>query len=182
MPRKHLSPEDHALWARVIADVKPVRGRTAGISTATKQPVLLRRQEPNSPHRLRLAPEHKVSANTPPQNTLDANWDKRLTKGIVRPDYVIDLHEHTAAAAHLRLERGLSDAIADGARIVLLITGKARGPDNPRLPPTTRGVIRASVQDWIAGSMHNRAIAAIRNAHPRHGGAGALYLIMRRPR
>lgn len=126
-------------------------------------------------------------AQSTPQNTLDATWDMRLTKGIVRPDYVIDLHEHTAAAAHARLDRGLSDAIAEGARVVLLITGKARGPkeggaDNPRLPPTTRGVIRASVQDWLAGSMHNRNIAAIRNAHPRHGGAGALYLILRRPR
>jgi len=130
----------------------------------------------------------KTSGAAPtPQNTLDANWDKRLTKGIVRPDYVIDLHEHTAAAAHARLDRGLRDAIAEGARIVLLITGKARGAkeggaDNPRLPPTTRGVIRASVQDWLAGSVHNRNIAAIRNAHPRHGGAGALYLILRRPR
>jgi len=123
-----------------------------------------------------------TKAPTAPQNTLDANWDKRLTKGVVRPDYVIDLHEHTAASAHLRLDQGLSAAIAQGARIVLLITGKARGPDNPRLPPTTRGVIRASVQDWIAMSPHNRAIAAIRNAHPRHGGAGALYLIMRRMR
>jgi DNA-nicking Smr family endonuclease len=146
--------------------------------------VLLRKQEPTFPPRLLPSQERKVH---PHQNTLDANWDKRLSKGIVHPDYVIDLHEHSAAAAHARLERGLSAAINEGARVVLLITGKARGASgggegNPRLPPTTRGVIRASVQDWIAGSPHNRSIAAIRNAHPRHGGAGALYLIMRRAR
>ncbi|MDH7976067.1 DNA mismatch repair protein MutS, partial [Sphingomonas sp. AR_OL41] len=26
------------------------------------------------------------------------------------------------------------------------------------------------------------AIAAVRGAHPRHGGAGALYIVLRRPR
>ena len=119
-------------------------------------------------------------------NTLDANWDKRLARGTALPDFTIDLHEHSAAQAHARLEGGLALAVAHGARIVLLITGKARHDTalshNPRLPPTTRGVIRASVQDWIAGSRWNTHIAAIRNAHPRHGGAGALYLILKRPR
>jgi len=144
--------------------------------------VLQRRQEP-IPALKRLPPQgHKVSRTPPPPNTLDAKWDKRLTKGTVRPDYVIDLHEHTAASAHARLDQGLANALAEGARIVLLITGKPSVADNPRMPPTSRGVIRASVDDWLAGSRWSGSIAAIRNAHPRHGGAGALYLIMRRAR
>lgn len=99
----------------------------------------------------------------------------------MRPDYVLDLHEHTLEAAHRRLEQGLQRAIAQQARLILLITGKARA-DNPRLPPTARGVIRASVTDWLEGSEHRGAIAAIRPAHIRHGGAGALYVILRRLR
>jgi DNA-nicking Smr family endonuclease len=114
-------------------------------------------------------------------NTLDANWDKRLAKGTVHPDWTIDLHGHSAASAHGLLDRSLGLAFAEGARIILLITGKA-ARDNPRLPPTSRGVIRASIADWLASSRHSGQIAAIRNAHPRHGGAGALYLILKRAR
>ncbi len=114
-------------------------------------------------------------------NTLDANWDKRLTTGAVSPDYTIDLHGETLATAHVHLNRSLAAAIRGDARIVLLITGRP-AKDNPRLPPTSRGVIRASVGDWLAASPYASRIAAVRGAHPRHGGAGALYLILKRAR
>ncbi|MDP9162776.1 MAG: Smr/MutS family protein, partial [Pseudomonadota bacterium] len=41
--------------------------------------------------------------------------------------------------------------------------------------------IRAAVNDWLAHSRHARHIAAVRGAHPRHGGGGSLYLVLRRP-
>ena len=114
-------------------------------------------------------------------NTLDAGWDRRLAKGLVGPDSVIDLHGETLASAHARLNFALADAVISGARLVLLVTGKA-ARENPRLPPTSRGVIRASITDWLASSPYASRIAAVRNAHPRHGGAGALYVILRRTR
>lgn len=114
-------------------------------------------------------------------NTLDGSWDKRISTGRVEPDMTIDLHGETLASAHARLNRSLDFAVRTGARIILLITGKP-ARDNPRMPPTSRGVIRASVGDWLAASTHAGRIAAIRTAHPRHGGAGALYVILRRER
>ena len=114
-------------------------------------------------------------------NTLDATWDKRLRNGQASPDFTIDLHGETLASAHIRLNQCLHIAIRNGARLILLITGRP-ARDNPRLPPTSRGVIRASVGDWLAASPHASHIAAVRNAHPRHGGAGAMYLILKRAR
>jgi DNA-nicking Smr family endonuclease len=38
------------------------------------------------------------------------------------------------------------------------------------------------VGDWLAASRHAGDIAAVRNAHPRHGGGGALYIVLRRGR
>lgn len=116
-----------------------------------------------------------------PANTLDGGWDKRISKGAIQPDFSIDLHGETLASAHARLNRSLDSAIRQQARVILLVTGKP-ARDNPRLPPTSRGVIRASVHDWLAASPHAGRIAAIRNAHPRHGGNGALYVILRRDR
>jgi DNA-nicking Smr family endonuclease len=45
-----------------------------------------------------------------------------------------------------------------------------------------RGAIRATIGDWLAASRHSSQIAAVRNAHPRHGGLGALYIVLRRRR
>ena len=39
-----------------------------------------------------------------------------------------------------------------------------------------------SIADWLAHSRHAPMIAAVRNAHPRDGGAGALYVVLRRKR
>jgi hypothetical protein len=45
---------------------------------------------------------------------------------------------------------------------------------------TRRGAIRAKILDWLAASSHSDAIAAVRRAHRRHGGEGALYLVLKR--
>jgi DNA-nicking Smr family endonuclease len=91
---------------------------------------------------------------------------------------VLDLHGLDLASAYDLLDRRLDDAIASGARLLLLVTGKPPGPEHP----VKRGAIRAAVGDWLAASPHARHIAAVRGAHPRHGGAGALYIVLRRSR
>lgn len=126
-------------------------------------------------------PETTQRRHSAMANTLDGSWDKRLRLGQIDPDVSIDLHGETLSTAHARLNRSLAAAIRSEARIILLITGRPPR-DNPRLPPHSRGVIRASIGDWLAASPHASQIAAVRNAHPRHGGAGALYLILRRAR
>jgi DNA-nicking Smr family endonuclease len=118
-----------------------------------------------------------------PGTTLDASWDRRLGRGLVAPDAVVDLHGHNLADAYAVLEHSLEQAIAAGQRLVLLITGKPPA-DHGRhsVRPVVRGAIRAAVGDWLAASRHAGDIAAVRNAHPRHGGAGALYIVLRRRR
>ncbi|WP_338064654.1 Smr/MutS family protein [Tsuneonella mangrovi] len=102
-------------------------------------------------------------------------------RGAIEPDFTLDLHGHTLEAAHGRLDAGLAQARAMGARVVLLIAGKERGaPAADRA--TSRGAIRANILDWLAAGPHGSAIAAIRKAHRKHGGEGALYLVLKRAR
>lgn len=112
---------------------------------------------------------------------LDGHWERRLGKGLIAPDMTVDLHNHSLANAYDRMDRALADAHGQGARILLLITGKARPAvhdDHHHGAP--RGVIRRAMQDWLMASRHASDIAAVRGAHPRHGGAGALYIILKR--
>lgn len=99
----------------------------------------------------------------------------------MEPDFTLDLHGHTLDQAHQRLDMGLGQAKAMGARLVLLITGRSR-PAEAADRGARRGAIRAKVLDWLAAGPHGSDIAAIRNAHRRHGGEGALYLILKRRR
>jgi DNA-nicking Smr family endonuclease len=201
MAGRRLSPDEAALWRRVAGSVRAIR--PALISKDAKGPPSLANSGsargakplPNSPP-ARAGGEQQCTGKAPPrlrggvgggpslaaQNTLDGTWDKTIATGRVTPDRTIDLHGYNLAAAHHRLDRGLDDAIRDGARVILLITGKAPRSGISRLDSPLRGIIRESVGDWLAASRHQPAIAAIRNAHPRHGGAGALYIVLRQKR
>ena len=115
------------------------------------------------------------------EETLDSTWDRKLARGTLEPDFTLDLHGHTLDAAHARLDQGLMQAKAMGARVVLLITGKPR-PADPADRGERRGAIRAKVLDWLAAGPHGSDIAAVRAAHRRHGAEGALYLVLKRRR
>ncbi|WP_321164431.1 Smr/MutS family protein [Altererythrobacter sp. Root672] len=104
-----------------------------------------------------------------------------MAKAAIDPDFTLDLHGHNLEQAHNRLDMGLIQAKAMGARLVLLITGKSR-PVHAADRGEKRGAIRAKVLDWLAAGPHSSDIAAIRKAHRRHGGEGALYLVLKRRR
>ena len=175
---RRLGNEERALWAKVAATVKPLRRSTVPElpverhSSATP-PKRIKAQRPQKEHAPAPAPQPQVSGG------LDAGWDRRLGRGLVAPDVIVDLHGYNLATAHAVLDRKIEESIAAGHRLILLITGRPPRGDHP---PVARGVIRASIQDWLEASPHASGIAAVRSAHPRHGGVGALYLVLRRRR
>ena len=172
---RRLSPEEEALWARVVESVRPLRPAPPA---AAEAPAPAARREAPAPRRA-AAPAPAPPPKRPgPGTTLDGTWDRCLARGLVAPDATLDLHGHRLATAYDLLDRRLETAIGDGARLLLLVTGKPPGPERP----VKRGAIRAAVGDWLAASRHSGDIAAVRNAHPRHGGAGALYIVLRRRR
>ncbi len=177
-----LSAEEAEAWEKVAATVEPMHARPVKKAITKPDPapvlpkkILLKPQRP-APQK---APAPKPAPN-PPGN-LDGQWDKRLKSGAIQPDFTLDLHGHGLDAAYNRLMSGVAQARAMGARTILLVTGKPR-PVDPADRGTKRGAIRAKVLDWLAASSHHSAIAAVRRAHIRHGGEGALYIVLRRER
>ena len=73
----------------------------------------------------------------------------------------------------------IEQALAQDARVLLVIAGKAR-EHNALMGDRPRGAIRAQLRHWLDASPLAHRIAAVRGAHPRHGGAGALYIVLRR--
>ncbi|WP_136163579.1 Smr/MutS family protein [Sphingomonas flavalba] len=175
MAGRPLGAEERALWARVIATVTPLTGRAPPPALAPAPPPPSPEPRPAAAKPAAARPPRPSAP--PPANTLDGGWDRRLGRGLVAPDLTVDLHGHSLASAYAVLDEGLARAIAAEARLMLLVTGKPPRGDGAR-----RGAIRAAVADWLAASRHAAAIAAVRGAHPRHGGAGALYIVLRRRR
>ena len=182
-----LSAEEAAAWAKLAASVTPFEGRkmphvspgaspkpTPAVQSAAQPKIP--NQRPTIPTANRARPTH-----TPSGGGLDSHWDRKLKAGDVTPDFTLDLHGHNLDSAHARLMGGMTQARAMGARVVLLIAGRPR-PVDPADRQHRRGAIRAKLLDWLAASEHGDAIAAVRKAHQRHGGAGALYLVLKRGR
>jgi DNA-nicking Smr family endonuclease len=139
-------------------------------------------------------PLHQSAAGPPPSppsrgqaatlgedQNLDGSWNRKLKAGQIAPDYTLDLHGHSLDRAYDRIMSGLDQARSMGARVVLVIAGRER-PVDPADRGHKRGAIRAKLLDWLAASRHEDHIAAVRRAHIRHGGEGALYLVLKRAR
>lgn len=191
-----LSAEEAALWRRVAATVTPLHPPRlprhgegdqpqggGGGSSPERQPSTGRLDRiPSRPGpQPRGAEDRGKTPSLSLDRGLDSSWERKLARAALSPDFTLDLHGYTLDQAHARLDAGLGQARAMDARLVLLITGKPRhAPSADR--GDRRGAIRAKVLDWLAAGPHASAIAAIRKAHPRHGGEGALYIVLKRAR
>jgi DNA-nicking Smr family endonuclease len=175
---RRLTADEEARWAEVARTVQAMPGKSA-------PPVVAQPDRPSSTTRpntmlTRIAPQQRhVPSPRAPLAVLDSSWEKRVRSGTLTPDMAIDLHGHNLATAHLQLNRALAGALAQGVRTLLVVTGKSRKTNND-IPGGQRGAIRAEIGHWLQTSPHADAIASVRIAHPRHGGDGALYIILRR--
>jgi DNA-nicking Smr family endonuclease len=100
---------------------------------------------------------------------------ERLKRGLHPIEARLDLHGKTQAEAHHALAAFVHGASEAGRRCVLVITGRGLGPGGP-------GVLKSAVPRWLEEVGLRRKILAIAPAQPQHGGAGALYLLLRRRR
>lgn len=193
-PGRALTPEEKAVWALVARTVKPLSPPRTGEGDQPKAgggapaPDPTPFPPPPPPKRIKgrvpapLAPKPappKPRTDTPAP--LDGSWDKRIAKGTLAPDFSLDLHGSGLDQAYMRLMHGMVQAKAMGARVVLVVTGKPR-PVDAADRGTARGAIRAKIADWLAASEHASDIVAIRGAHRRHGGQGAIYVVLRKRR
>ncbi len=173
---RKLGPDEAVLWRRVASTIRPLKPGDLGSSL---DPSLA----PPPPRRLPVVPEQRETEPAPGRprhlgDSLDGGWERRLRAGSVEPERTLDLHGMNLDTARAAIDRLLEHSWQTRERIVLLVTGRER-PDGER-GVGGRGRIRAAVRDWLAASRHAPHIAAVRGAHRRHGGAGSLYIILRR--
>lgn len=184
-----LSPDEEALWAEVTRDIKPMKAGakstpSEGIPDAKASPKPAPRRQSSAGTGAAKAPGPEKPAYAPGSG-LDGRSETRLRRGQLEIDAKLDLHGMTQAQAHGALDKFLARAQDRGKRCVLVVTGKggkvSEDPDNMFTDKRT-GVLRAAVPRWLGEGGNRARVLSFSAAQPRHGGDGALYVLLRRQR
>ncbi|NEU10737.1 DNA mismatch repair protein MutS [Methylobacterium sp. BTF04] len=202
-----LSGEDAYLWGEIARLIIPLRGRAMPgkpkpVETkpneikANTPPAPKAMGKPPSPvpspkpappaKRIIVKPVAPAPAFPPPvalpPPPLAPGLERRvrlaLRRGALQVDARIDLHGMYQAQAHDALIGFLMRARASGHTHVLVVTGKGGlGYDDAF---SERGVLRRSVPHWLRASDLRGVVLGFEEAARHHGGAGALYVRLRR--
>jgi DNA-nicking Smr family endonuclease len=182
--RRRLSEAEHKLWSGVTRSIAPLKRKPPSPHQQDAIPVASERaaapRVPPARHPTVKVAVKPASKPAPPVVGLDRRQKQRLVRGTETIDGRIDLHGKTQSEAHAALLGFLRRAQAQGARYVLVITGKggAAGPG----AAGERGVLKRQVPMWLRLPEFRLHVLAVEDAHLTHGGAGALYVRVRRAR
>jgi len=180
---RRLTQEEIELWLHVTRNVSPRPGRTWP-AELRPEPI---RAEPSNAGSAQSGP---VSEEPPPPATvsrppalprlmvLNRRQRQKLARGKASVDAAIDLHGMRQQEAHVALHRFLLRAQRDAAKVVLVVTGKGTGRDEAGLGDA--GVLRRSVPLWLRAPEWRSLVVGFEEASRQHGGAGALYVRLRR--
>src|SRR5262249_28193577 len=175
--RRKLSEEERALWQHYARSIAPLARREAAGSQTTKAPPPEGKHSPSTPIRASSATNRTIRA-APPLEALDRRQKQRLARGAQPIDARIDLHGKTQSEAHGALLRFLRKAQRDGAKFVLVITGKG---SRARLDRDDHGVLKRQVPHWLTLPELRPYVVGFEGGHVAHGGEGALYVRIRQP-
>ena len=170
---KKLTDEDRVLWNLVARSAKPLKGRKLAEDDAPKpaaaeaKPAAVAKQAAANPA-APVQPKRQLVAHVLDRPTLD-----KLSKGKLPIEGRVDLHGMTQSEAHSLLLSFLQRAHASGVRYVLVITGKGSSSGG-------EGILRRAVPSWLMTPPFRPLVSSHDFAARQHGGAGALYIRLRK--
>jgi len=189
---RNLRQDEIDLWAKVVEKAVPLHPERP-----SSPPVLREKdQKPVHPQRSRFRLGETAKPAAPAHNlarpiaediarhpvAMDRKRYTNMKRGRIAPEARIDLHGLTLAQAHPALTGFILRAVADGRRLVLVITGKGKSrPDHGPIPER-HGALRHQVPHWLHSAPLKPHVLQIAEAHTKHGGQGAYYVYLRRPR
>ena len=155
----------------------PARPRGAG------GPARADRRRPSPPSRprpsgRRCRPPRRRRTHTPvprrpsgPPETIEPNRLRLIDRGREPLAGTVDLHDLDQDRARAALTGFLLRAFEENHRTVLVVTGKGALGD---------GILRRRTPEWLAEPPLRSVVAGVSEAHRARGGAGALYVALKR--
>jgi len=163
-----LSPEEQE-WLLATQDVVPLK-KSAEAPEESDEPA-----PGGLAERLRAKREPAALPSDGSLPALDRRTAERLRRGQIAIEASLDLHGLTQDEAFGAMQSFLVESLQAGRRCVLVVTGKGTARDGG-------GVLRSAVPRWLTEGEYRDYLIGIAPAYPQHGGDGALYVLLRRPR
>ena len=104
---------------------------------------------------------------------LDLKIFRKLKAGGFSFEAHLDLHGYHVDPARLALLDFMKEQYEQGKRCVLIIPGRGKNS------PLGMGILRQGVLTWLTQDPIKRIVLAFCTAQPKHGGAGAIYVLLR---
>jgi DNA-nicking Smr family endonuclease len=196
---RRVTADEARLWGHATRSLDPVKAkpRVAAMpapSEPAAAPIQARERATPSRKAGATAREPSIAAvleakpprSPPPLADFDRRKARQIASGRIEVDARLDLHGSRQRDARASLRAFLLTAHAKGHKTVLVITGK--GGEEPAdgfgslLGERQRGVIRRNVPHWLEEPDLRAVVLSYTQASPRHGGAGALYVQLRKSR
>ena len=185
-----LSREEIELWRQVTQTIAPSPGRASMPESPPEAPVAAPTPQVKTPRNMVGFREPFLPGYTPPGqqpasalaplSPLERRLRQRLSRGRTEVDAVMDLHGLRQDQAHGVLRQFLFNAQGSGAKLVLVITGKGGRSQDLASWHSETGVLRRSVPQWLRAPEMRGVVIGFEEAAHHHGGAGALYVRIRR--
>ena len=182
--RRAPDPSDDELWARATAGARPVEGRDKVVAGRSPRPGPADFWHPDLDALRAL--ESLVSGDAPfdiadsdefvegAVSGLDHQVVRKLRRGEFSVQGHLDLHGLSRGEARSAVDAFLKESRQKGKRCVLLVHG--RGLHSRDQVP----VLKEALKSWLATARFGRHVLAFATARPQDGGAGAVYVLLRR--
>ncbi|MDA0781306.1 MAG: Smr/MutS family protein [Rickettsiales bacterium] len=176
----NLTDEDLELWYYVSKTVEPLHGREPVEPPAPQPTDTSIKTEANLEDIEKLISQMQQAKISTPRydyikhgtmSGVDKSTAKKLTGGKFQIDASLDLHGKTQDDALYLLRNFINSSYSSGKRNVLVITGKGANND---------GILKNQVPRWLNNDGLRERIIMFSHAKPKHGGDGALYVLLRK--
>lgn len=104
----------------------------------------------------------------------DTKIFQKLKSGTFSHESHIDLHGMNSEQAFDNLLFFIRESFLQGKRCVLAVTGRGKNS------PGGHSVLKREIQEWLTRDPFRRVVLAFCTAQPKDGGAGALYILLRK--
>jgi len=173
MPKKRINDDELMSFLTAMKDVKRLKHNKI-IPEKTSKP-LPKRQLIEPPKALYYFEE---DASVPPVSQdeylsfkkpeISDKLLRKLKKGQYNVQAVLDLHGLTVREAEVALSHFFNDCMLQAKKMVILIHGKGKDPTAP--------ILKNKLNQWLR---HDKDVLAFCTASSKHGGTGALYVLLK---
>lgn len=161
--------DDDSLWQKVAATIRPLKHKLQHLSHPKKDvpKVKIKHEKIFYDAAKTAVPIKKQKLSEAP----DSHWQRRLKAGDINIEMILDLHGCTQREAYHQLEKFIGHARRQKMRQLLVITGKGKFSKGD-------GVLKQQLPHWL-DALH-AVIMTYHPAHQKHGGSGAMYVVLKK--